>query len=573
MQELEQRRLAPQVFSVATSWPEAAVARLPRAVYWVWDSPLRAVASAFLLLAVAILAAKNQHAVVGISYGPAVIAVRSIVPMTAAFVVLLCLYRPWPGFLAAVALTPVWDTSQTEIMLGQVQVILQTVFAVALIFGCVLQYATARHNRVLLDLLASKSQSKDLIRGRTAVRGLSHRYSSYMFAQVGATAFVAFAILSTLASRDLANSATVLLHGILEPFAMGAILIWLRPSRRGLMLAAAALGIGIALGTAINLMQAFDQFKTPAMVLSNRLVFAFPTYNNVGNFAIIAALVVPLLAGLIAGRRRLRISDPLAAVLGVVLVLDLTGLFFSLSKSAWLSATVGLVVLLLMVLRTWRTRLSVLGAAAILSAVLIPWPALVLQVSPPLNNAYRTAVVSLVGEARFDSWNPATLAGHGSMVERFYAVEGGVKMALDRPLLGVGLDEFGNYYLWHGYRPEGAKDTLDHAHSLLPEVAAELGLPALTFLVVIITAAMWAMWRSYRTARDQATRILAATLLAAIGTWLLAATAFGVDIYRQVRDQSSDVVAAAVLIAMAVALARLVTAENRPPDDSRFGAV
>ena len=52
-------------------------------------------------------------------------------------------------------------------------------------------------------------------------------------------------------------------------------------------------------------------------------------------------------------------------------------------------------------------------ATCLVSAVVIPWPALFLQVAPPLEHAYRNAMVSFMGESRYDSWNPATLAGQG----------------------------------------------------------------------------------------------------------------------------------------------------------------
>ena len=79
---------------------------------------------------------------------------------------------------------------------------------------------------------------------------------------------------------------------------------------------------------------------------------------------------------------------------------------------------------------SWRRRLAVLVVGVAMSTLFIPWPAFFLQVAPSVNQGYRTMMVALVGESRFDSWNPATLAGHGSLAERFYAIDGAVRMAL-----------------------------------------------------------------------------------------------------------------------------------------------
>lgn len=554
MEESEQRPLSPPVLQAAAAWPESAVARLsrPNAVA---DLLVPLAATGFLFAAVLVVAALNQHRLTGIHAGATVQAVRALVPLTAAGVAVWCIYRPWPAFLAVLALTPIWNTSEMAWQVGPIQVIFQTIFIGALIVGCVLQART----RVRIHSPVVSSPARSLTaRGRALdLRALASRYSAYRFVEVGALAIVGLAVLSTIVSLDPVNSATVLLHGIIEPVAIGGILIWLRPSRRDLVLVAAALGISIALGSALNFVQSLSQFRSISSLAANRLAFAWATYYNVGLFGVIVAMVVPLVVGLLAARRALRLSPPVVAILIVVLALTLAGLFFSLSKSAWLATAAGTSLLLLLLVKTWRRRLAMFAALAVASAVFIPWPAFVLQVAPPINNAYRTVMVGVVGEARFDSWNPATLAGHGSMAERYYAVEGGVTMALDHPLLGVGLNEFGTYYWNLGYKPAAAQDRLDHAHSLFPEVAAELGIPAVSILFVVFAAALWAMWRTYRGARDDLTRILAATFMAAIAAWLVAATAFGCDIYRTVRAQGSDVLAIAVLVAMAVALARL----------------
>ena len=227
--------------------------------------------------------------------------------------------------------------------------------------------------------------------------------------------------------------------------------------------------------------------------------------------------------------------------------------------------------MLLFILHSWRRRVALVVASLAVSTLFIPWPALVLQISPTLDNGYRSVMVAMIGESRFDSWNPATIAGRGSLTERFYAAEAAVLMALANPVLGVGLDQFGINYESPAYRPPQAQDYVDHAHSLFPEIGAELGLPAMVLVAVIYAAALWAMWGVYRKARERLTRVLAAGLFASMVSWLVVAAAFGCDIYRPDRDLSSDVVVAAVVLGAALALARTVHAEQsgRPPQTGR----
>ncbi|MGD0247695.1 MAG: O-antigen ligase family protein, partial [Candidatus Limnocylindrales bacterium] len=545
MQATEQTRLSQPPLRAAREWPRPAAAAWQQTVL---DQLLKASVTAFVFVAVLVVTALNEHPIPVSHVGLVAQFIRTPLPLAAACVVTWAIYRPWPAYLAVLLLTPVWNAAQMEWQVGPVQVILQTVFAAALIAGCVIESRARSRTRPIanplwLDDRVARSAPAESLSLLARIGRRAAAFEGRRFAELALVGFVGLAVLSTLASPDVTNSATVLLHGILEPVAMGAVLVWLRPSRRDLVMVGAALGVSIALGSLLNFLQTVPEYGSLAGMQAARLLFAHTTFFNVGLFGVIIAMVVPLLVGAIAARRALGLSPRAVYFLLVLLGLTLAGLFFSFSKSAWLATSIGTAILLLLLVPTWRRRLAMIAAVAVVSATFIPWPAFVLQVAPPLNSAYRTVAVSLVGEARFDSWNPTTLAGRGSMSERFYAVDGGVRMAFDHSLLGVGLDEFGTYYSAMGYRPAAARDALDHAHSVFPEVAAELGLPAMVLLAIAIAAALWAMWRTYRAARDQLTRILAATLFASLAAWTIAATAFGCDIYRGVRDMSSDVVA------------------------------
>jgi len=360
---------------------------------------------------------------------------------------------------------------------------------------------------------------------------------------------------TTNASLYYTQSRIVLVHGILEPVAMGLILLALRPNRIDLALVAVALGVSAAIACLLNILQTVPGATSLSMLQAQRFSFSLLTYGNVGLLGESLAMAVPLLIGVLLARRSLRLNASTLVLLLVGLIACLAGLFLTFSKSAWLATAIATTLLVLLAARGWRSRAAIIVTAGLLSTVVVPWPALILQVSPTLNASYRTVMVRIIGASRFDSWNPATVAGQGSVMFRVRAIEAGVHMAADHPLLGVGLDEF-HYYYMRGYAVPPTDHRIDHAHSIWPELAAELGIPAMALVALIYFAALLALWRVYRNPPDGGTRLLAATFMAAIVSWIVVATAFGTDIYRPVRNMSSEMIMMAVVVAAAFALAR-----------------
>jgi hypothetical protein len=544
----EQRRLADPVLRARLAVPLAEPVALPLTLL---GQLLRLSAALIVWVAVFKLSGQASHTSAMMPNGLFVRVIQLTVPGLAASLAAYALYRPWNALVAILALMPVYNAAYVSWQVGNLQVILQTIFVLAVAAGAITSTTAARS----LPWIAT---------GRIAA-GRRTGFTAFRFAEVAAAGFVGIAVLSTVASTNVTLSSTILLHGILEPIALGALVIYMRPSRRDLVMLCVALGLAIAIGTVLNIVQTLPTASTFAAMQANRLEFARASFYNVGLFAVAAATIIPLGVAAFAARRSLQLPLWATATIAVSFGLGLAGLFLSFSKSAWLAAAFAIVLVMVLIIKTWRRRIALVFASAVISSILIPWPALFLQVAPAVNAEYRTVMVSLEGETRFDSWNPETLAGRGSLTERFYAVDAGVRMALTNPIFGVGLDQFGPNYWNPAYRPVAAKDALDHAHSFFPEIAAELGLIAAVFAFVIYAAALWAMLRIYRRTKDQLTRILAAGLAAAIVAWLVVATAFGCFIYRPTLDLSSDVVASVVIVAAAIALARLVDAEKRLP--------
>jgi O-antigen ligase len=498
-----------------------------------------------MFVAVLLVTALNEHAPLDIQVGLVARVVAGLVPLLAAAMAGAAVLRPKPAFLAILLLMPVVDVAQVSWDVGSLQVIGQTVLVVALGVGLLLRDPARR--------LTVPAHTSDTPRGDAGWR------SGMSLLSVAAGAMILFLLLaaiSTALSPGPATSASVLLHGILEPAALAAALIALRPDRRLIAATLIVLGASVGIGGALDMVQQLGTFHSLSLLQAQRGMLARLNYFNVGLFGEVLAMAGPLLLWALIDRRRLGLNRAVVALLLIASLAALASLFLTFSKSGYLATTGGLIVLLLLMARSWRRRASIVLAAGFVSAVLIPWPAFFLQVAPPLENAYRTVVVAFVGQTRYDSWNPSTLAGKGSVVERFYATRAAVEMAVDHPLLGIGLDQFLPQYLGH-YKPPQATQNLDSAHTMWPEIAAELGFPALALVLIIYAAALLAAWRVYRAPPDEFMRLLAAALLAAQAAWLAVATAYAGDMYRYWRNMASDYVMMMVLVAASFALYRV----------------
>jgi O-antigen ligase len=509
----------------------------------------RAIAAPTMALATIVVASLNEHDPYDIQAGTLLRILAGLVPLIAAALAAGTVLRPKLGLMAMLLLMPILDVAQISWTYGSIQVIDQTLFVAALAVGLALRDPEPRPD------VAAEGERRGAAAASTRLRS---RVTLPAVAFVAVVLMLGFATLSTLRSPNVTASAAVLLHGILEPFCIAAALLILRPTRRDLVRLMIVLAISVAVGSLLNMVQTIPAMKTLSAMQTDRLLFSRITYFNVGLFGEMLALTLPLLLALLLAHRNgyLRLNRTVRVLLVAAVPVDVAALFLSFTKSAYLASAGGCLILLLLFVHSWRRRAAIVGTVLILSAVVIPWPALVLQASPSLNQAYRNVMVTIVGQSRFDSWNPATSAGRGSLVERWYATQAGIQMALDHPLLGVSLDQFQTEYIGH-YKPAQARLDLDWAHSMLPEVAAELGLPALLLDLLIYAAAMLAALRIYRSPPDPLTRLLACALIATMVGWQMMGAAFAGDMYRPWRNMASDYVVMMVLVASTFALYRL----------------
>lgn len=198
-------------------------------------------------------------------------------------------------------------------------------------------------------------------------------------------------------------------------------------------------------------------------------------FSHYMTYAGVLLLVDLLLVGRMLARRR----DPAAAgptawldrpiVAWTALVAVNWGLFGSLTRGAWVALGVGLTLVVL----ARRPRL-VLATPVVVVAFLVLSPVSVLA-----------RVVSIV-----DLSDP-------SNYDRICMAEAGLRMVGERPLLGIGPDRVKHVYPL--YRtPSAPRLLVPHLHNSYLQLAAERGIPALSFFVALLGASFLAAWRGYR---------------------------------------------------------------------------
>jgi O-Antigen ligase len=465
-------------------------------------------------------------------------------PIPAGLTALLCVVSPWDGLLAALLLTPWFDAAQVGAWIGPVQVLGATTMVASLLAGLLLG-----------------------IRDRGTRAALALRLRAHRAAFVGGALLLILATASTLVSPSLGTSGPVWLHGVVEPLLLGLLVLLLVPDRKGLIRALLVVAVAPALAGLIDLVQTLPTVASPlALQDTERTIFSRLTYFNVGLFGEILAMAIPLLAASLLARRAWGFGRRASALLAASLALCIVCLYLTFSKSGWLATGVALLVLALAAVHGRRARLGVLAAGLVVSMLVAPWPLLVLRpLAPPVADGYQ-AVMTRIWGPRLATWDPNTLGGEVSITERIYASGAALRMAADHPLLGVGLDRFKVEYQGP-YHDARAKSVLDSAHDLLPNLAAELGIPFALLTAAAMAVALAVTWRIWWRATEPAIQLLAAGLGSAmVGWWIVSAT-FDPDLYRTWRLMASDIVMASVVVALALALPRVLAADrDRPPD-------
>lgn len=453
-------------------------------------------------------------------------------------IAVLAALRAWPGLLAWIVAMPFFTAARIGPVVGWVQLTSTTVILATVVFSIVLGFRRTRPNTPAVPL---------------ALAGV----------------MAALAVLATAVSPDLSTSVSITLHGVVEPVVVGVLVVLIRPTLRQLVALAGAMAASVVIAGAVNLVRIVLVFHHLGDFQALRNEFGRITFYNVGLFGAMLVTVLPLIAiaivrpALITGAferaagalgrasssvrpgNRAEVALRLAgAVIFGFLLLEVALTF---SKSAWIACAIVGLGLALALPGTWRRRGIGLGAIAAVAVFFV--------------------VISLVTAAktsdRNNSFDPNSAEGEASITARFQATKAAVHMAIDHPILGVGPGLFGYQYAGQ-YRSADVTDLLQSAHDMIPNIAAEYGVPLALIFSLTVLAALLAALRTWRSGAGLA-RLLALTYGLALVAFMTVATLFGTDLYRTYRYMNTDVVFLGLLLgAIAVLASRATEADEGP---------
>ena len=276
-------------------------------------------------------------------------------------------------------------------------------------------------------------------------------------------------------------------------------------------------GLGLASGTATT-----D---------SARLEGSGINANELGLLLVVAAI----LAAALGAARELPSPVRLAAWCAAGLSL------LALVSTASRGAMVGLVVALLLApLLIGRGRRMFVAAIVVLAVAAAGSYAVALA---PAEDFERITEADATGTGRTEIWTI------------------GWRMVQDRPVLGVGADNYGTSTIQYLLQPGGLTrseffvDQDKVAHNVYLQVIAELGIIGLVLFAIVLVFALWTLWRAAQRFEDRGERTMGllsrALLIALCGH--LAAWTFSSDIYSKQMW---------LLLAVAVAIGALSRSER-----------
>ena len=453
-------------------------------------------------------------------------------------IAVLAAFRPWPALLAWIVCMPFFTAARIGPVVGWVQLTSTTVILATLACSILLGFRRTRPSTPTVPL---------------ALAGL----------------IAALAVLATTISPDLSTSISITLHGVLEPVVVGILIVLIRPTLRQLVALAGAMAASVVIAGTVNLVRIVLVVHHLGDFQALRNEFGRITFYNVGLFGAMLATVLPLMAILIArpelisgflGRARsdaagtlgrtasaVRSSDRTARLLrlagALVFAFLLLEISLTFSKSAWIAGTIVGLGLALALPGTWQRRglgLAGIGGAAIFFVLI-------------------SAVTNAPTSDRNNSFDPNSAQGEASITARLQATKAAVHMAIDHPVLGVGPGLFGYQYAGH-YRSADVKDLLQSAHDMIPNIAAEYGIPLALIFSLTVLAALLAVLRTWLSGAGLA-RLLALTFGLSLVAFMTVATLFGTDLYRTYRYMNTDVVFLGLLLgAIAVLFSRTAEA-------------
>jgi len=277
---------------------------------------------------------------------------------------------------------------------------------------------------------------------------------SYFFPMMG---FILWSLLSIFVSQDpltsLANLKKLLLFILIPLFPL--ILDRISQCRVIYLGLYATMGISAVFGIL--------QYPNVHNLLSRIHGFMGHHMTFAGQLAII---LIALVAFLVT-RKRWRSPAVLTGL--IILILGVTALTLTMTRSAWLGFAVGAFLVLLLLKPRWT--------------VIIPIAVILIFLISP-------ATV----KNRFEHFFDTTESGNAARLDMWQT---GLRMVQDRPLFGVGPTMVSRERSSYGANPKISKDFYIHLHNNIIQLAAERGIPALLFWLWFMGSIVISNFRFY----------------------------------------------------------------------------
>jgi len=159
-------------------------------------------------------------------------------------------------------------------------------------------------------------------------------------------------------------------------------------------------------------------------------------------------------------------------------------LFAGVVVSAGRTPTIALVVVIIVIMITERRRVAPVILVAVLGLATVPF----------LPDYYHSRVGNLLSDIK----NSIVLTNDEELTDRGHLNKSAIKIWLTRPLFGVGLGNFGHYFVQKDFNPGFKRSNKVPPHNIYMQALVEMGVVGLAVLLWLLSLAVWHVLRARR---------------------------------------------------------------------------
>jgi len=229
------------------------------------------------------------------------------------------------------------------------------------------------------------------------------------------------------------------------------------------------IGLVICIGAALSIYGLLQYFNILPHAWWSHRRFLSATYVNHNHFSGYLELVIPVTIGALIRYKSLNSTVRLALIEALIVLI--AAFIFAQSRGAWISLSISLIVMNIILLKKKMLNKNVLFALVLLIVF-------VFSFSYIKSNVVSQRISSFAGITK----------GEASPQTRLKIWEGSVDMIRQSPLIGTGIGTF--VWGFSRYRPEGLNARAHYAHNDYLHMTAEMGILALVIMILLLVRAI-----------------------------------------------------------------------------------